>query len=221
MIMTNEEQKIISIIDRKLKEQHLNNQDISKKTGYSSVQIGKWRSGKQTIKLEVLLQLFDLCGIERLIIDDYIIKVNVGSKPKEVCLSVQDISGKRMSSVNESTLTEPNKTYFQIAESFRQLFIKNLKDYQAPTTHQDRATYKNYADEVRLMVTNDGITRGQFLKVWEYLNGSDSDFWKKNILSIKKLRKQFHKLVMESSNKKSNSSLTKKQNAALKNSQGW
>lgn len=87
--------------------------------------------------------------------------------------------------------------YFKIAKEFQRLFIKNLKEKNVSTVHQEKATFKNYVDPVRLMLTNKECTVDDLREVWNYLESKESEFWKKNILSTATLRKQIVTLIME------------------------
>lgn len=98
--------------------------------------------------------------------------------------------------------------YFNIAEKFRLLFIKNLEEKNSPSKNQKEGKYKNYVTPIRLMFEKDEITREQLLKVYNFLNGKESESanfsWKTNILSIGKLREKFQQLSSKA-NEKSNS----------------
>lgn len=92
--------------------------------------------------------------------------------------------------------------YFQVAEKFRKLFIRNLKESNAPINHQEKATFKNYVEPIRLMVERDKVTKEQFRRSYDFLNSADGDFWKKNILSTAKLREQIQKLLINANTKR-------------------
>lgn len=85
---------------------------------------------------------------------------------------------------------------FEIAEHFRKLFIKNLNDREAPTTHQDNATFKNYFIPIKNIITIDKCTFDHLRNVYKYLNSNDGDFWKPNILSTSKLRTKMPQLIV-------------------------
>lgn len=87
--------------------------------------------------------------------------------------------------------------YFEIAKTFRDLFIKNLKEKNAPAKNQEFAKFKNYVDPIRLMIENDNVKREQLKKVFNFLSSPEGDFWKPNILSTKKLREKFSQLIMK------------------------
>jgi len=92
--------------------------------------------------------------------------------------------------------TEISLKHFTIAEKFRQVFIKNLKAKGSPTTHQEKATYKAYVSEIRLMLENDGVTMQNLLDAYNYLNSDDELFWKNTILSASTLRKNISKVLI-------------------------
>ena len=103
-----------------------------------------------------------------------------------------------MSEIEISDLEGLDVEYFQIAKAFQELFIKNLKEKNAPTRNQENAKFKNYVNPIRLMMTNDGVTREQIEKVFKFLDSPDGWFWKPNILSTKKLREKFEQLIIKS-----------------------
>lgn len=93
--------------------------------------------------------------------------------------------------------TKSEIKYFEIANVFRKTFIENLKKKGAPFKIQEKATFKNYVDPIRLMLENKECTIDDLRDVETYLSGVHSEFWKKNILSTVKLRKQIQQLIME------------------------
>lgn len=115
---------------------------------------------------------------------------------------IKTLSKNLMSKIKISDVPNDYQKYFEIAEKFRNLFIKNLTDRDAPTHNQENAKFKAYVDPIRLMLTNDGITKEQLGKAFLYLEGKNSEFWKKNILSTEKLRKQIDTILMEAGVKK-------------------
>jgi len=98
------------------------------------------------------------------------------------------------------SITEKEKVNFKTAVWFQKLFIKNLKEKNAPTTHQEKATYKNYVTPIRLMFDSDKVTQEQFKKAYDYLNSPAGEFWKNQILSTETLRKQIQKLIIQKPN---------------------
>jgi hypothetical protein len=85
--------------------------------------------------------------------------------------------------------------YFNIAEKFRKLFIKNLKEKKSPITHQEKANYKNYVNPIRLLLENKEATKEQLREAYSFLNSVEGEFWKSNILSTAALRKQISTLI--------------------------
>lgn len=118
-------------------------------------------------------------------------------KADSVSDSVSDINNSLMSEIKISDVRLDLVEYFNIAERFRTLFIKNLKEKNAPTAHQDKAKFKNYVDPIRLMLTNKECTVDDLRDVWMYLEGPTGEFWKKTILSTEKLRKHIAGLIMD------------------------
>lgn len=119
----------------------------------------------------------------------------------------EDESKENKSKLNQKTLLSEIKIsdlesseiiYFEIAFAYQKLFIKNLKEKNAPTTNQEKATYKNYVNPIRLMMQNDGVTKDQLTKVYKFLGSIEGEFWKSNILSTSKLREKFQQLLLKS-----------------------
>ena len=91
--------------------------------------------------------------------------------------------------------TEQEISYFKTAESFRKLFIKNLKEKNAPTKTQETVTFKNYVTPIRLMIEKKEVTIEQLRDAYNYLESKEGEFWKTNILSTEKLRKNISMLL--------------------------
>lgn len=91
--------------------------------------------------------------------------------------------------------TEIEISYFKTAESFRKLFIKNLKEKNAPTKTQETVTFKNYVTPIRLMIEKKEATIEQLRDAYNYLESKEGEFWKTNILSTEKLRKNISMLL--------------------------
>ena len=91
--------------------------------------------------------------------------------------------------------TEQEISYFKTAESFRKLFIKNLKEKNAPTKTQETVTFKNYVTPIRLMIEKKEATIEQLRDAYNYLESKEGEFWKTNILSTEKLRKNISMLL--------------------------
>lgn len=83
-----------------------------------------------------------------------------------------------------------------MAYSFFWLFKKNMNDLGIENTATlDKAKLKPWANQIRLMIESDKRTVEEAREVFRFLQVND--FWKKNILSASKLRKQFEKLIFQ------------------------
>jgi len=103
-----------------------------------------------------------------------------------------------LSEIKISDLEINEIQYFEIALAYQKLFIKNLKEKNAPASNQEKATYKNYVTPIRLMMCSDGVTKEQLTLVYKYLGSVEGEFWKSNILSTSKLREKFQQLLLKS-----------------------
>lgn len=110
----------------------------------------------------------------------------------------EKIDKKLLSKIEISDVELPLIEYYKIAVKFQNLFIKNLKEKGAPTKTQENAKFKSYVDPIRLMLELEECTIDQLRDVFIYLDSPQSEFWKKNILSTEKLRKQLTTLLMAS-----------------------
>jgi hypothetical protein len=110
----------------------------------------------------------------------------------------KDLKDFLLSEIKISDVDDDFKQFYEIAYNFQQLFIKNLKEKNAPTKDQDNATFKKYVNPIRLMIKNNECTIENLREVYAYLNSPRGEFWKTNILSTETLRKQITKLVMSS-----------------------
>lgn len=91
--------------------------------------------------------------------------------------------------------------YFKIAISFVDVFKSNkIKLGDTNLKSLEQAKYKAYTTPIRLILESDGYKREDLKLVYKYLNGNECDFWRKNVLSTEKLRKQFQQLVIASKN---------------------
>lgn len=86
---------------------------------------------------------------------------------------------------------------FKTAVWFQKLFIKNLKEKNAPTANQEKATYRNYVTPIRLMFDNDKVTQEQVKQAYDFLNSLEGEFWKKNILSTSTLREKISQILIQ------------------------
>jgi len=106
-----------------------------------------------------------------------------------------------LSEICISDFPEIKLEYFEVAKGFQLLFHENLNQAGAPTKIVDNAK-GIWIDDIRLMIENDGATVEGLRDVFQFLK--KDDFWKKNILSTKKLREQFPKLKMQINGKSKN-----------------
>lgn len=93
--------------------------------------------------------------------------------------------------------SEKDIIYFKTAVWFQKLFIKNLKEKNAPTSNQEKATFKKYVIPIRLMFEKDNVTQKQFKEAYEYLDSLEGEFWKKNVLSTTALRDKISQLLIQ------------------------
>ena len=112
-----------------------------------------------------------------------------------------------LSEIKISDLPKNNQPHLEITKAFYHLFIANLQEYNTSTIKIEQ-TKGGCIDEIRLLIETDGKTQDELRLVWNFLK--TDQFWKQNILSTKKLRQQFDKLLMQA-NKKT----TKTNNADL------
>ena len=96
-----------------------------------------------------------------------------------------------------------NEDHLEIAKSFQQLFINNLRDVGIENSAPEKAK-GTWIDDIRLMLEVDKRTVDQCKTVFKFLK--INDFWKANILSTSKLRKQFENLLIKSKYEKRQSS---------------
>lgn len=136
----------------------------------------------------------DLTPTEQVEVEEQV-EVKLQEKVKEK----EEVKNKTLlSEIKISDLEDFEVEYFEIAKAFQGLFIKNLKEKNAPTANQENAKFKNYVDPIRLMITKDGVTKEQLTKVFKFLDSEEGNFWKPNILSIDKLREKFSQLMIKS-----------------------
>lgn len=120
------------------------------------------------------------------------------SKEEESKVKKRKVNNSFLSEIEISDVPENEIEFFEIAKAFQELFIKNLKEKQAPTKHQEKAKYKNYVDPIRLMMVNDGVSKEHLQKAFKFLDSPGGSFWKDNILSTSKLREKFQQLIVKS-----------------------
>lgn len=102
-----------------------------------------------------------------------------------------------LSEIKISDFENINPDYYEIAVSFQNLFRENLKQSGASTKTVDRMK-GGAIDDIRLTIESDGYTVEDLRQVYKFLQVDD--FWKTNILSIPKLRKQMAQLKLKMAN---------------------
>ncbi|NCU33453.1 MAG: hypothetical protein EOM23_11125 [Candidatus Moranbacteria bacterium] len=99
-----------------------------------------------------------------------------------------------LSEIKISDYTQLNPDYIEIAKSFVELFRNNLIEAGASTRNVDKAK-GTCIDDIRLMIETDGYTIDDLREVYSFLK--KDAFWKQNILTTSKLRKQMDKLKLK------------------------
>ena len=94
----------------------------------------------------------------------------------------------------DSQFPNLNPEHVQIAKAFQELFRINLNSASASTKVADGMKGTS-VDDIRLILENDGYKTEDLQAVFRVVR--DSDFWKKNILSTKALRKHMARLKLE------------------------
>lgn len=107
-----------------------------------------------------------------------------------------DLDKKLFKEVKDRDVPDSEHKYYEIAKAFYILFYKNLSSSGSITSNLEKVKYKPFVDPIRLMVQQDKVSLKQFRTVYDFL--SNNDFWKKNILSTSKLRKQIPTLLIQS-----------------------
>lgn len=93
-----------------------------------------------------------------------------------------------LSQVDESTLDQTEKKYYQIAFSFFELVKSSLKELSISVAEIEKAKYKTWVDPIRLLIENDKRTVEEFREIFSFLQ--KDEFWKEQIRSTAKLRKK-------------------------------
>jgi uncharacterized protein (UPF0335 family) len=118
-----------------------------------------------------------------------------------------------LSQVDESTLNDKEKEYYQIASSFLTLIKANLTELNLSVDTIENADYKIWTNPIRLLMETDKRTLDEIREVFTFVR--DDEFWRQQIQSTSKLRKKdkegtkyFDILLIKSRNekRKSNSS---------------
>lgn len=96
--------------------------------------------------------------------------------------------------IKQNLLNSNFTKYLDTALAFQTLFINNLKEAGASIKNLEVAR-GTWIDDIRLMYEVDKYKEQQFREVFEFLK--IDDFWKANIQSTSKLRKQMSKLLLK------------------------
>lgn len=120
-------------------------------------------------------------------------------KNKSLLSEIKISDDKKFFLINDLKIdaTKNEIEYFTIAEKFRKLFIKNLKEKKSPITHQEKASFKSYVSPIRLIIENKEANIEQLREAYNFLNSIDGEFWKSNILSTAALRKNIATLIIK------------------------
>jgi hypothetical protein len=110
--------------------------------------------------------------------------------------NLKTYKGKLLSQLSAEDVETPD--YLEIAKSFQNLFKKNIQDNGGTIKVINNAKGTWY-DDIRLLIESDGAAVDSIRKVFKFLQ--EDEFWKKNILSTKKLREQFNKLIIQANAK--------------------
>jgi len=121
-------------------------------------------------------------------------KVNKDNKVKEIKNTL--LSDLKKSDFDDSA-------YFDITISFYELFKNNLKELEISTATLEKAK-GSWIDSIRLMIEVDKHKIEDFRDIFRFLQ--IDNFWKKNILSAKKLREKFPQLLINARQNEKNKS---------------
>lgn len=73
--MTESEKIIVNALDGALRQRKITNNQLALKTGYSAVQISKWRRGIVSMKFSNLIELCKVAGIEQIVFGNTYIRI--------------------------------------------------------------------------------------------------------------------------------------------------
>lgn len=116
--------------------------------------------------------------------------LEIRNKPKKKDKK-DDYKSKLLNELKESDFENPD--YFKITMAFFELFIKNLNEKGVATTTLEKAK-GSWIDDTRKIIEIDKLNMQDLRDIFVFLQ--DNSFWKRNILSMSKLRKQKDKLLM-------------------------
>lgn len=123
-----------------------------------------------------------------------------------------------LSQVDESTLDETTKVYYQIAISFFELIKSNLAELNISSPEIEKADFEKWMSPVKLLIEKDKRNIEEFREVFNFLK--NDDFWKAQVRSTTKLRKKdkngityFEVLLIKARNEKSNRNKSTQRNS--------
>ena len=86
---------------------------------------------------------------------------------------------------------DPESTPYKIAAYFLSAILKNKPDFRQPT----EAAFQGWADSARMMLERDGRDKHRIKNVIDFCQSDP--FWRRNILSVPKLREKFDQLELQ------------------------
>ena len=86
---------------------------------------------------------------------------------------------------------EPESTPYRIAAYLLAAILKNKPDFRCPS----EAAFQKWADSARLMIERDKRDKRRIKEVIDFCQ--DDPFWRRNILSVPKLREKFDQLELQ------------------------
>lgn len=117
--------------------------------------------------------------------DKKVVDITLKKKP-EIAIKL-DL--KLLSEVKAQEVPKEDLKAYDIAESFRKLFLNNLESIKARTVNIDNAKYGKWVKPIKLMLSVDKVSVEDFRVVWRYLD--KHSFWLDKVQSTEKLRLKF------------------------------
>jgi len=121
------------------------------------------------------------------------------SQPKEEDVSVFKSQEKKyfkdVRAVEVGLFSKDEKKWYDTAAAFYGVFEKNLIERGSITAQLEKVRFKPFIDPIRLMYDVDLLSHRQMGDLYKFLQ--KDEFWKGNILSTTKLRKQVSQLLIK------------------------
>lgn len=111
-------------------------------------------------------------------------------------LNLKTYFKKPLLKIDKSEIPENEIGYYDWAVKFQELFLKNLKNKDAPCKRKKTESFEVCVRPIRLMMEKDGVSENQLQHAYELLDGPDA-FWKGIILSTGKLRQKIGQLIAQ------------------------